>query len=272
MKSFLNKKTQVAGLMIVGMMVASHAFAWTAPVAPAYNNNVPAPVNTGTVAQTKGSDFSVLGNLWAKVNPANPTVGGNIFGGYGWIANNLLAGKSRIGCSINCSATTVASTNVLEAGKFDSGNLSTGLVASPLGTISIKGTTLFSNLMGLTGSLGRNAINVLVSNDNLTGTAGAVIQTNADKFSFFNSTGTAKVGIAANHVDTNGIRVAAAGTAQPGKVLTAMNTAGDAIWGDAAAVSVPTVTTQVLGLGNIKVVTRTWENNGNTRIHEGEAF
>lgn len=249
-------------------LVASTASAWTPPSDTFPAGNVDAPVNTGTVAQTKKSDLNIVGTLTTTQN--------------GLFGNLMTAVKGRVGCSfaaLNCPG--VLSTDLFTVGAVAgglvkgiavnsdgsflagalngfSGNSSTakisqGIVAKSDGSVSIgkiaSGNSLFptqglfvgnvlnqaasiffgklSITLSGTDSVGRNALDINVSNDNKVGGAGAVFQTNADRFSFYDNVIGKLVAISAQKIQlTEG--------AGAGKVLVS-DASGNASWGEAAA-------------------------------------
>ncbi len=256
MKKIVSKFIQPAIAIIVMTLVVSAASAYTAPSGVFPAGNVPAPVNTGNIPQTKNANFSVNGNLSAS---------SNVNGTNGFFSSLVNSAKARFGCFLlTCTNTTLTSPNIFEAGKYTAGDLGQGLVVTTDGLVTTKKSPLWINLVGNTGSTGRNGLALITSTDNQTGGDGAVIQTTADKFSFYNLQGTAKVGISAGSVDTNGLRVAAAGTAQPGKVLTAMNTAGDAIWADAGGATSVLYTNATSPAASLITYRRSQQGGGST--------
>ncbi len=244
---FMALKTVLGVAMIALVVTVAHA--WTAPTGTAPSGNVPVPVNTGATAQTKTGDFSSLGNILA--------LGSVSASKYVAALQFLFSPMAVLGCTngLACilNASNTLGQDVLRAGGFNtSGYLTQGARINKDGNIALgkittgqafpsKGlfignilgqdfTAAFGklgvSLSGSTGSAGRNALEVSVSNDNLTGTAGAVLQTNADKFSFFNTAGTDRVGLSAKKIQLT------EGAAQ-GKVLTS-DADGNASWGDSA--------------------------------------
>ncbi len=98
-------KTVLSIALIVTVVSVAHA--WTAPTTNPTGGNVPAPVNTGSVAQTKNSDLGLVGNLMAF---------------RGFFSQYVNAPKARFGCLLfSCGSTSFTSSNIFEAGAYDNG-------------------------------------------------------------------------------------------------------------------------------------------------------
>lgn len=211
MKKIVSKFIQSAVVLTALVAVVSVASAWTPPTDTFPAGNVPATVNTGNVAQTKASSFSVTGNLSAS---------SNVNGANGFFSLLVNSAKGRFGCFLFCS--DIASTDILKAGKYTGGDFSKGLTVSPDGLVATEKSPLWINLAGNTGVTGRNGLAIFTSIDNLTGGDGAVLQTSADKFSLVNLIGSDYVGLRAKRVQlTEGAGI--------GKVLTS-DADGNAAW------------------------------------------
>lgn len=225
MKNNFKTTTQLlVGVAAIGILSAS-VFAWTAPTQAPTAGNVPAPVNTGASPQTKSSSLSVIGNLTASQ------------GVFGQLVNGA---RGVFGCLANCSTDT----NVFRAGKHgNQGNLGQGiaatlekgLVVNQNGIPSTVNAAFWVSLLGNTGSLGRNVMTLLISDDNVSSpnqeNNTAVFQTNAERFSLYNIAGNAFVGLTAKNIRlTDG--------AAAGKVLTS-DANGYASWADSSAIAAP---------------------------------
>lgn len=242
MKNNFKTTTQLlVGVAAIGILSAS-VFAWTAPTQAPTGGNVPAPVNTGANPQTKSSSLSVIGNLTAaSVLPGQVVSGiGNVIASSGVFGQLVNGTRGVFGCLANCSTDT----NVFRAGKhINQGNLGQGiaatlekgLVVNQNGIPSTVNAAFWVSLLGNTGSLGRNVMTLLISDDNVSSpnqeNNTAVFQTNAERFSLYNLAGNAFVGLTAKNIRlTDG--------AAAGKVLTS-DANGYASWGDGTNQSVP---------------------------------
>lgn len=243
----------IAGVGILSVTV----FAWTAPTSAPTGGNVPAPVNTGSVAQTKSSSFSVVGPTASLSATQNVTAGSIVAGAIGAFNTIVNSPKAQFGCFLLfCGNTTP---NILEAGKFVSGAFDKGLMVNADGVPVVQKTPLFVNLNGNTQVGGRNALMLLTSQDNATNGEGAVIQTNADRISFYGFNGL-------NAISAKKIRLTeGAGT---GKVLTS-DADGNASWGSSLGNSVATT---LMDVGDVKINRVSYYNNNATKINQGYAI
>ncbi len=200
-------------VVIAVTMVVSTASAWTGPTGVFPAGNVPAPINTGSIAQTKASSFSVVGG--------NLSASGNVNGTNGFFSALVNSAKGRFGCFLFCS--DITSTDILKAGTYANADFSRGLVVASDGLVSTNKSPLWINISGNTGSAGRNALAIFPSSDNLTNGSGAVIQTSADKFAFWNIQGTDRVALSAKKIQlTEGAAV--------NSILAANDADGNAVW------------------------------------------
>jgi hypothetical protein len=238
-KTLLNFTRTALALGVLGLM-APLALAWTPPTGSFPAGNVPAPVNTGTVTQTKNSSLNIVGVLNASIS----TVAGVVAKGT----------RGMFGCSATLGGCLgVVPSGLFEAGKYNanssSANLTDGISIGTGGEVAIgkmvSGTLLPSqglfvgNVLGAmvnrffgrldivlpgSGPVGRNALMLQVSQDNVANGDGAVFQTNADRFSFYNAGSLAAI-------TAKKIRLTEGAAA--GKVLVS-DASGNGSWGDAA--------------------------------------
>lgn len=145
--SSLTIKTMIALVAVVA--IATFTYAWTAPTALPTGGNVPAPVNTGTFAQTKLSSFTVNpGNLTAKgslfQNTGNVIADVGVIGLLGMFKANVSAGTARFGCPLsqsNCISSAPAN-SILEATTYNTSGasaLNNGLTVDGTGKTMING-------------------------------------------------------------------------------------------------------------------------------------
>lgn len=123
MKKILFISKTILSIALIATVV-SVAHAWTAPTSTPTGGNVPAPVNTGSIAQTKNSDLSLVGNLMAF---------------RGFFSQYINAPKARFGCLLfSCGSASFISPNIFEAGAYNNGvAFDKGLVVHADGGIQI---------------------------------------------------------------------------------------------------------------------------------------
>lgn len=250
MKKFLRNFTRTTlAIAALGLMVSvASAQNWIGPGGTFPQGNVAAPVNTGAFAQTKASSFTVT-----APGGANLSANGNVNGLRGFFSAVVNSPRARLGCFLlSCSNATITSNDTLQAGKYTSGSITQGIVAAENGNVSIgkvvlgsalptqglfvgnilnQAMSVFFGKVGIslsgTGPTGRNALDITVSQDNISNGDGAVFSTNADRFSFYNNTTLAAL-------SAKKIRLTEGAAA--GKVLTS-DADGNASWGDATGLS-----------------------------------
>jgi hypothetical protein len=168
MKNIFKKTSPYATTIAIlcSLFVASSVFAWTAPTGPAPVGNVVAPVNTGTVPQTKKSDFSIIGTLKATIDGR---FGAGIFSPIGFFGPDALG--------------ITTSTNILTAMRDLSTAVPKGFAIDQSGAATFLNKMATIDLRGNSGSAGRNALDIQASLDN----DHAVFTTNRPGFHFWSN-------------------------------------------------------------------------------------
>ena len=231
------KKQQFIAMIAVFTLTASVAFAWTAPTAAPTGGNVPAPINTGSVAQTKNASLSIIGNILASNGILGNLVNG-IKGRFGFLDIGTSTGDIFIarpsqtgpGLSIGNDGKIIASSS----GNISSGNFG-GLVVDPNG-----GTTLGSRTNWVTKGL------------SITPTGQSIFQ-----------------GPGVSIMSPLNI---SSGNPGVGKVLTS-DAQGNATWqASTAGITGNPLTVSIADAGDVKVYRTSWYNNNTTKINQGYAI
>lgn len=196
MKKIISLSKIVLSIAFIAITVTV-AHAWTAPTPVPPNGNVPAPVNTGNVPQTKNANFSVIGNLSATMS-----------GFFGTLVNSP---KARIGCLLVCN--DLNSNGIFTAGLYANGIFSQGV------QVTSTGGTLIGPINGSTGN-GNGA--VVDSTGDFT--VGKRLNWFVQGLSVATSNGKTTI---------TGPLAITSGTPAAGKILTATDNAGNTAWSDA---------------------------------------
>lgn len=191
MKSII-KTTLTIALAVVIAAHSAHA-AWTLPTTTPPGGNVAAPLNTGTTSQVKQSSLGILGYLSAYN------------GFFGPVPSSASYVSSRIFSAMTDHRT----------GK--------GLFVSAAGEPVVQNTSLIVDLRANSGGLGRNAVDIQASPDNIN----AVFTTNMPGFHFWSNASSSSAKILAGAIT---LRNGCSGGTCNGKILTS-DADGNASWG-----------------------------------------
>lgn len=238
MKKFMKKYTASSaksiGLVVIGFAcaVGTIALAYTAPTAAPTGGNVPAPVNTGTVAQTKSGDLQVgLPNASASLISRNWLMG--VFG----LFNNMVS--SRRGAFVDEPGNAIVINGQNGTDFFQAGILKTGLAEIAQGlTVNQYGNTLIKSLTPTTNTQAP-VLDVQATSANgggkifsATGQQGGMTlwaKTGNGAFGF-TDTSKALLSVGGNLNVANQVQIAGGSPAQ-GKILVASDNLGTAEWG-----------------------------------------